>query len=218
MDFEPFPKIPRLNREILVTEKLDGTNAAIIIEDYGPTADPRIAAAIADDPQQVIVDRHIYGIGAQSRNRLITPNNETNKQADNYGFAGWVADHAAELVRLLGPGRHFGEWWGQGIARNYGLDHKRFSLFNANRYDSAPFINNGLVHVVPVLYRGSFSELQIKLMVHNLRDFGSVAASGFDRPEGIIVYHTAARQSFKVTLEGDDAPKSASIHWGNDDL
>lgn len=33
--FEKFPKIPRLNREIVITEKLDGTNASIEITDEG---------------------------------------------------------------------------------------------------------------------------------------------------------------------------------------
>jgi hypothetical protein len=33
---------------------------------------------------------------------------------------------------------------------------------------------------------------------------------GFMDPEGIVVYHVAANQMFKVTLKGDDAPKSAS--------
>ena len=33
MDFVPYPKTPRLKREVTVTEKLDGTNAQIVIED-----------------------------------------------------------------------------------------------------------------------------------------------------------------------------------------
>lgn len=47
---------------------------------------------------------------AGSRNRWITP------EDDNYGFAKWVRANAEEL-KLLGPGRHFGEWWGNGIQR-----------------------------------------------------------------------------------------------------
>lgn len=40
--FEAFPKIPRLNREIVITEKLDGTNAVIHIgEDDVITAGSR---------------------------------------------------------------------------------------------------------------------------------------------------------------------------------
>lgn len=44
--------------------------------------------------------------------------------------------------------------------------------------------------------------------LQNLRIAGSVAAPGFDRPEGIVVYHTAANQCFKVTLENDEMPKA----------
>lgn len=32
-EFQPFPKIPRLNREVIITEKIDGTNAAVMITD-----------------------------------------------------------------------------------------------------------------------------------------------------------------------------------------
>ena len=37
---------------------------------------------------------------------------------------------------------------------------------------------------------------------------GSHAAPGFMNPEGIVVYHTAAGQVFKMTVENDDLPKS----------
>jgi hypothetical protein len=49
-----------------------------------------------------------------SRNRWITPDN------DNYGFARWCVENETEL-RKLGPGRHFGEWWGAGIQRRYNV-------------------------------------------------------------------------------------------------
>ena len=45
-----------------------------------------------------------------SRNRWITP------EDDNYGFSRWAHEHKDELL-TLGPGRHFGEWWGNGIQR-----------------------------------------------------------------------------------------------------
>lgn len=174
-EFVGWPKIARLNRDIVITEKLDGTNAAIGITDNGD----------------------IY---AQSRKRIITPD------ADNYGFARWVQDNAAELSKL-GPGLHFGEWWGQGIQRNYGLDEKRFSLFNTERWqmDELPAI----VHMVPVIYRGPFDQDEIGLALESLY-FGSYAAPDFMQPEGIVIYHTAARSMFKVTLENDEKPKGSA--------
>jgi hypothetical protein len=40
-----------------------------------------------------------------------------------------------------------------------------------------------------------------------LRLDGSYAAPGYMKPEGIVVYHTAAKQMFKVTIENDEQPK-----------
>ena len=172
--FVPFPKIPRLKRNIVITEKIDGTNASILVpEDGGPLL-----------------------VG--SRNRWITPDD------DNYGFARWVKEREEILRAALGPGHHFGEWWGQGIQRRYGLDHKRFSLFNTGRW-------HGVVpthcHVVPVLYAGSWSQEAIDDALAKLRDGGSVAAPGFAKPEGIVIFHAASQSLWKVTIEKDDEPK-----------
>ena len=182
-EFTPFRKIARLNRDIVITEKIDGTNAAIIIGDY-------LSPATSHAPV------------AQSRNRIITP------EQDNAGFARWVHENATDLEKALGPGVHFGEWWGSGIQRGYGLDHKRFSLFNTARWaDALPWLPVGLLSSVPVLYEGPFSEAAIKYTLWQLAVGGSKAAPGYDKPEGIVVWHTAARTMFKVTLEKDEAPK-----------
>lgn len=192
--FEGFPKMARLNRECLISEKLDGTNAQLLI---------------GEDGSMVI----------GSRTRWITPDN------DNMGFAKWATARQEELVAGLGPGRHFGEWWGQGIQRNYGLKEKRFSLFNTGRWHvtgdaprlvSAPYAPvekwtqeaPSCCGVVPVLYQGLFNSAMIGGVLGNLREDGSVAAPGFMKPEGIIVYHVAAGVGFKVTLDGDALPKS----------
>lgn len=185
-EFAAFPKIPRLRREVIVTEKIDGTNASVHVGEDGV-------------------------VRAASRSRWITPAD------DNFGFARWVADHEDEL-RTLGPGAHFGEWWGAGIQRRYGLDHKRFSLFNTSAWGDAPI--DGLVprtrpaccHVVPVIARAvvGFDSDEIASALAKLRAEGSVAAPGFMRPEGIVVFHTAARSFFKVTLEKDDEHKGSA--------
>src|SRR4051812_15171611 len=57
--------------------------------------------------------------------------------SDNYGFGRWVKDNADDLAAMLGPGTHFGEWFGQGIQRGYGLGEKRFYLFQTGRYRDA---------------------------------------------------------------------------------
>jgi hypothetical protein len=35
LEFQEFPKIARLSREIIITEKIDGTNAQILITEEG---------------------------------------------------------------------------------------------------------------------------------------------------------------------------------------
>ena len=175
MDFEEFPKIARLSRNCVITEKLDGTNAQI---------------AISEDVSEIL---------AGSRTRWITP------EDDNYGFAKWVQANKDELLKL-GPGRHYGEWWGAGIQRKYGMTEKRFSLFNTARW-SDPGVRPKCCHVVPVLYNGIFSESAVGRSLDILGGEGSVAAPGFMDPEGICIWHEAARVMFKKTLLKDEEPK-----------
>ena len=179
-EFKAWPKTARLKRSMILTEKLDGTNACIYVN---------------DDATEV---------GAQSRNRVITPEN------DNAGFARWVWENAGGLADTLGPGYHYGEWWGNGIQRTYGLGQgdKRFSLFNSERWDAADVASVIQLGVVPVLYRGAFDTAVIDDVVADLARGGSAAAPGFMRPEGVIVYLPAARSGFKVLVENDELPKS----------
>ena len=175
-DFVEFPKMPRFSREIIITEKIDGTNAQICVSDDGTQ------------------------LRAGSRSRWIAPGD------DNFGFAAWVQANRDELL-TLGPGRHFGEWWGSGIQRGYGLQkgEKRFSLFNTSRWgESRP----SCCHVVPVLYRGIFDQVAIDQALIGLELNGSAAAPGFMKPEGVVIFHTAGNFGFKKTLEKDDQPKS----------
>ncbi len=206
--FEPFPKMARLSREAILTEKLDGTNAQIYILD---ASDGEVLGA----PVATIEGKKIF-VG--SRTRWISP------EDDNFGFARWVKEHADE-VALLGPGRHFGEWWGRGIQRGYDLPDRRLSLFNVSRWckhDSVPQVIPSAdprvvkvqevlppsIGLVPVLYRGEFRTSFVAVELGLLRDLGSIAAPGFMRPEGVVVWHTAAGVGFKKTLDHDESPKS----------
>lgn len=172
--FPKFPKIPRFNREVIVTEKLDGSNALIHVSDEGV-------------------------VRAGSRTRWIAPHN------DNYGFARWVDENKAKLVRL-GPGHHYGEWWGHGIQRGYDLKEKRFSLFNVGKW-ADPAARPACCGVVPELWRGLMGDLNIAALCDDLRLRGSIAAPGFKRPEGIVIFHVAGGHLFKVLLENDAQPK-----------
>jgi hypothetical protein len=185
-EFKKFQKIPRLSREMIITEKIDGTNAQLLITEDGD-------------------------IFAGSRNRWVPPDN------DNYGFARWVEGNKQELLQL-GPGRHFGEWWGSGIQRGYNLPkgEKRLSLFNVSKwvhYDSLTVPEGAqrlpeIVSVVPTLYAGMFDTYSIEETLADLAINGSYAAPGFMDPEGIIIYHVAGGYYFKKTIKDDHQPKS----------
>lgn len=191
--FVPFRKIPRLRREIIVTEKIDGTNACV----YVP-----------EDKTEPLV--------AGKRSAWIAPG-----PTDNHHFAMFV-ELNEDALRGLGPGVHFGEWWGKGINRRYpDVEHKRFSLFNTERWRRrdvkasvyGPYGPEAVeppecCDVVPVLARfDRLDDKDIQAILDALRVTGSIAAPGCFKPEGIVVYHTASKSCFKVTLEKDDAPK-----------
>jgi hypothetical protein len=192
--FTPFPKMARLQREVIISEKIDGTNAQIYITDDG---------------------RMLTG----SRTRWISP------EDDNFGFAAWARDNKDELMQL-GPGHHFGEWWGRGIQRNYGLDERKFSLFNVSRWclhnetpKQIPTADPRIVkmqdilpaccYLVPILRRGINISTLAESALYELSQRGSLAAPGFMNPEGIVVFHTAGNVGFKMTLDNDGVPKSS---------
>ena len=181
MEFESFQKIPRLRRDCIVTEKIDGTNGQILITEA-------------------------YQLWIGSRNQWIsTPENRFN--TDPFGFAKWVEANKEQIIAELGVGRHYGEWWGSGIQRGYGLQkgEKRFSLFNTMRWQNEPL---KLCGVVPVLYEGPFDLTWIDNCLDELKAKGSRAAPGFMRPEGVVVFHKAANSLLKQTIEKDEEPKS----------
>jgi hypothetical protein len=211
-NFVEFPKMARLSREVIITEKIDGTNAQILITP-GNRDSPGAVASWYDEDEKI--DMVMF---AGSRNRWLTLDN------DNFGFAAWVSKNADQL-RGLGPGRHFGEWWGQGIQRKYGLNEKRFSLFNVTRWclhdeDPKPIptadprivnwqdILPECCHLVPVLYRGEFTTEAVDEALSDLVCNGSFAAPGFADPEGVVVFHIAGNVGFKKTILNDEQPKS----------
>ena len=171
-EFQEFPKITRfLEQDVVVTEKIDGTNGLIWVSEDGST------------------------LRAGSRTRWITP------EDDNYGFARWVQENTEGLLRL-GPGYHYGEWWGRGIQRNYGMDKKVFSLFNSHRWwhhAERP----ECCDVVPIIYEGPMTESLWEAL--QITEQPSQAASKygveFNNIEGYMMYFTKAKLYFKVPFE-----------------
>lgn len=215
VSFVEFPKMARLSRECIITEKIDGTNAQLYIAELLPEDDiPMQSLGVFDH------NGKLHYMMAGSRTKWITPQN------DNAGFAAWCSRYFDQLKKL-GPGRHFGEWWGQGIQRKYGMTEKRWSLFNVSRWclhgetpATIPTADPRIVktqdmlppccHLVPVLRRGMFSTTMVESALHELHERGSLAAPGFMKPEGVVVFHVAGNVGFKKTLEKDDVPKCFS--------
>ncbi len=179
-EFKEFAKIARLSREVVITEKIDGTNAVL----YVP-----------EDASEPLV--------AGSRNRWLPPGE------NHFGFGKFVAANETDL-RALGAGYHYGEWWGSGVGRRgYDLPkgEKRWSLFNVHRWGAA---RPASCSVVPVIARGIFTtDLVMDALARLSRD-GSLAAPGFMRPEGVVIYHAQGNILFKKTLENDELPKGST--------
>ncbi len=176
-EFRGFPKLARLRRDCIITEKIDGTNAQIVITPQGD-------------------------FFSGSRNRWITP------EDDNYGFSTWAHTNRDELMKL-GPGQHFGEWWGKGIQRNYGLETRKFSLFNALQW-SDPIKRPACCDVVPTVGCYNMGDLTNVLgdITKKFEAIGSLAAPGFSKPEGVVIFHKASGQLFKVLFENDHISKT----------
>jgi hypothetical protein len=220
-DYPAFKKIPRLFRPATITEKIDGSNALVYVSTGSESE------VVASSARKVVraSDGVELLVSAGSRNRWLSLGN------DNYGFCAWVHEHANELA-TLGPGHHYGEWWGRGINRHYGLIDRRFSLFNVRKYrnhglplqpafrkdwleglSNDPYIPDTrielpeCVSLVPTLAYGTFSQVLVDIALTKLILGGSFAKPGFPNPEGVVVYHEASNQNFKVLIENDDKAK-----------
>lgn len=190
--FRKWGATPRWHKGLTITEKIDGTNACVVIYDGQ--------------------------VKAQSRNRMITPDD------DNAGFAKWVYENAGALTDTLGYGYHYGEWFGPGIQKNpLGVESKRFALFGATKYTEGNGYELNKVdglETVPLLFHGQADAWTIPHLLEKLNIYGSKVEGAktetvevFPGPdgvypvaakaEGVIVYHKETQQKYKILLEGD---------------
>lgn len=143
----------------------------------------------------IFIDEETDTMLIGSRNRWIDHHN------DNYGFHKWCMENEEEL-RKLGPGHHYGEWWGQGIQRRYDMDQKVFSLFNAPRWEGNPD-KPECCDVVPIVFTGTQSEYDIEFET-NLKFNPSVAAERygvyFENIEGYVIWLAGTQKYMKHIL------------------
>lgn len=193
-EFVEWKKIFRLHREWEVTEKIDGTNGVLYWSEE--TASPLRLAEVDG-----------LALYAGSRNRWLTPD------ADNFGFSRWAADNA-DVLRQLGLGYHFGEWMGLGIQRGYGLNEKRFLLFDHARHYKRLAEIGPTIPVGAVPFLGEVKGELLNQGVDESLDFLTINGSmigGFRKPEGIVIRHKQSNTRFKVLLDGDNQPKSMKM-------
>lgn len=197
VEFKEWPKIPRgQNEEITITEKIDGTNACIIVE-IGTDGQPHV-------------------IGMQSRSNLLAYKengewirclDEAGKPRENYGFAAWVIDNE-ETLSILGEGYHYGEWAGPGIQKNpHNLERKTFFLFNSDRWRDGRQQRPEGVECVPVLYEGpeyvyddGVDGLEKATTVMMSKLWYDAKDKGY-HPEGVVVWYHKTRRYEKYTYE-----------------
>ena len=181
--FKPWPKIPRVSNEsFIVTEKIDGTNACIVIQTK--TGNNKLPVPMP------LAETYTHFIWAQSRTRMVYP------ECDNFGFAEWVRDNKETLIQELGAGYFYGEWWGKRIQRGYNLNERRFSLFNPN-------IVSSVCSAVPIIGTTDMEHLykDLEEFASVLKDKGSLASPGFMKPEGLVIYAEQAKTHWKYIID-----------------
>lgn len=201
LSHKKWPKIPRLFRDCEITEKIDGTNAVVLLTDGQELSDPD--TALPGFTKNGTPDIEVPGTGPPHKARYIFVGSRRRwltKDEDNFGFWQWVADRAEQFHETLPNGRYYGEFWGHGIQRGYDMPNgeRRLALFDTS-LEEQPLPEG--VDTVPVLYYTEFSTLAVENTLWELQQYGSRLVPGYNQPEGVVVRHIQSGHRFKVTLD-----------------
>lgn len=167
IEFKAWPKTTRLCSKCVITEKLHGSNGAVIFHVY-----------------EVNGERTIK-IAAQTRNRLVSIKD------DQTGIAMWALLNYQTLMEdliqedadgsiKLGTFYHYGEFMTRGHKEGH------FYLFNTKRWGASQFLTPTL-KTVPVLFEGEYYEGVVEEMLEDLRTNGSRVHPGLPA-EGVVTY------------------------------
>jgi hypothetical protein len=178
IEFKEWPKIPRGQNEVVsITEKIDGTNACIVIDE-----DSKI-------------------VRVQSRKRFITPEN------DNYGFAGWVERNRESLETMgegyhYGEWAGLGIQ-----KNHHGFSEKQLMLFNTQRWNPNNPNLPECCSVVPLLYEGELLNNTVEDAMSNLHQVyrsDNIINQSTLKPEGIVVWYHKTRRYAKFTFDNQE--------------
>jgi hypothetical protein len=196
---------PELFGSATLTELLDGHTIGIHVEVL--KRNPRSGEVTVRDGDVMRVDpvggAQFFRVWVQNRERMVTPD-----QRDVQGVAAWVKAHAGAIAETLGPGIHFGEWWGYKICRGYGLPagDRRFSLFNTARWGFIDGTQVPSLYTVPVLWEGPLEDNwnTVREQMDKLHEQGSSAVPGYRYPAGVLLYHASADAMMRHVFKGEE--------------
>lgn len=172
-EFKAWPKIPRVKgNNVTVSEKIDGTNACVIIE--GGKL-----------------------VGVQSRSRMIKPGDDNFGFAfwvhENSDQLAAILGDGYHYGEWAGPGIQ---------KNPHELTEKTFFLFNTFRpvESYGDQFSELSISVVPLLYHGPYDEEVIEELMMDLKN-GKIGHAVGGKPEGIVLYYHDTRSRQKMTFE-----------------
>lgn len=173
-DFESFASIERVQQPIIITEKIHGTNAQILIDGSDIYAGSRTRWVTPDDDNYDFA-KWVYG----SREELIA------KLGDGRHYGEWYG-------RGINAGYGLKE-------RRFAL----FNTTRWNPVRDEGGLPER-VDVVPVLYQGPFGGNVIADTLAELKASGSRLVPGYTKPEGVVVFFARTNMFLKSTFEAED--------------
>lgn len=190
--FVEFPKMARLSRECIITEKIDGTNASITITEDGQFLTGSRTRWITPEDDNYGFSRWAH----EHKEELLTLGVGTHfgewwggKIQRGYG----LTEKRFSLFNVM-------RWCLHGEAPQQ-------IPTGDPRIVKTQQVLPPCVGLVPMLYRGIFSVKAADDALWELQKHGSKAAPGFMDPEGVVVFHIAAGVGFKKTIKGDEGYK-----------
>ena len=203
-EFKEFPKIARLNRDIIVTEKIDGTNGLIYINEENN---------IFAGSRTRWLDDHNDNFGFY---HWVIENKEDLLQlGKGFHYGEWMGKGIQRGYRLNEKRFYLFNtlrWIDiytlpEAARREYKDEYldKIRKEYNNDKLEYCP----ECCYVVPILYQGLFSQAMIENCLMTLKEKGSIAIPNYMNPEGVVIYHKVANMGFKVTIKNDEKPKGA---------